>query len=138
MDKHWFLVRDQAIKTERLLTIAPKGPNAPFICGPHFRDAIRDLFRALQHPYVHPVLDVDFHNYGKKCYMVTVVPVSDRGSLKDLLYGGMWEEDWSRKYTRRGAGLATPQVARLGRQILEALHFLKERGFPPGEPQFLI
>lgn len=132
VDKHWFLVRDQAIKTERLLTLIPRGRTAPPVCGPESRDAIRDLFRALQHPYIHPVLDVDFYNIGPRSYMMTTLPVSDRGSLKDLIYGSAWDEDWSRKYGRRGTGLPLPQAARLGRQVLEALLFLRDRGFPPG------
>lgn len=41
-----------------------------------------------------------------------------------------WNEDWSHKYASRGKGLTLPQVQRMGRQILEALIFLKERGFP--------
>lgn len=139
VDKHWFLVRDQAIKTERLLTLTPRNRTrtrtapSPFsICGPHTRDAIRDLFRALQHPYIHPVLDVDFHSVGQKSFMVTTIPVSERGSLKDLIYGSSWEDDWAPKYSRRGAGLPLAQAARLGRQVLEALLFLRDKGFPPG------
>lgn len=41
-----------------------------------------------------------------------------------------WNEDWVHKYAARGKGLTLPQVQRMGRQILEALVFLKERGFP--------
>jgi PX domain-containing protein kinase-like protein len=35
------------------------------------------------------------------------------------------------KYGEKSAGLPLSQVQRLGRQILEALVFLKERGFTP-------
>lgn len=38
--------------------------------------------------------------------------------------------EWSHKYSTRGKGLTLPQIQRMGRQILEALVFLKERGFP--------
>lgn len=42
----------------------------------------------------------------------------------------VWQEDWGDKYGEKSEGLPTTQVQRLGRQILEALLFLKERGFP--------
>ena len=41
-----------------------------------------------------------------------------------------WNEDWGQKYAARGKGLPLPQIQQMGRQILEALVFLKERGFP--------
>lgn len=41
-----------------------------------------------------------------------------------------WNEGWNRKYTRKSTCLPMSQVQRLGRQILEALLFLRERGFP--------
>ena len=41
-----------------------------------------------------------------------------------------WNEDWSQKYTAQGRDLPLPQIQQMGRQILEALVFLKERGFP--------
>lgn len=34
------------------------------------------------------------------------------------------------KYSSRGKALPLPQIQQMGRQILEALIFLKERGFP--------
>lgn len=41
-----------------------------------------------------------------------------------------WNDDWSQKYASRGKGLPLSQIQQMGRQILEALVFLKERGFP--------
>lgn len=41
-----------------------------------------------------------------------------------------WNEPWNRKYTKKSTCLPMSQVQRLGRQILEALLFLRERGFP--------
>lgn len=41
-----------------------------------------------------------------------------------------WNEPWNRKYTKKSTCLPLSQVQRLGRQILEALLFLRERGFP--------
>lgn len=41
-----------------------------------------------------------------------------------------WHDDWSDKYGQRSEGLPLSQIQRLGRQILEALLFLKEKKFP--------
>nr|CAD7200187.1 unnamed protein product [Timema douglasi] len=158
VDKHWFVVRDTSIKTERLLTLVPRGPNCPIQCNPSTRDTILNLFLALQHPYIYPVLDLDFRDVATQTYVILVLPFNNKGSLKDLIYKrfdrqppeallsmyrgltaatrgasvhSKWQDDWSQKYSQRSAGLPLSQVQRLGRQVLEALLFLKDRGFPP-------
>lgn len=131
VDKHWFVVRDTSVKTERLLTLIPRGPNCPVQCNSETREIILDLFLALQHPYIYPVLDINFRNVGNKSYIFTTLPFNDKGSLKDFIYKSQWQEDWGLKYSQRSCGLPLAQIQRLGRQILEALSFLRERGFPP-------
>nr|CAD7409058.1 unnamed protein product [Timema cristinae] len=131
VDKHWFVVRDTSIKTERLLTLVPRGPNCPIQCNPSTRDTILNLFLALQHPYIYPVLDLDFRDVATQTYVILVLPFNNKGSLKDLIYKSKWQDDWGQKYSQRSAGLPLSQVQRLGRQVLEALLFLKDRGFPP-------
>jgi PX domain-containing protein kinase-like protein len=41
-----------------------------------------------------------------------------------------WNEDWALKYGNQGKGLPISQIQRMGRQVLEAMVFLKERDFP--------
>lgn len=41
-----------------------------------------------------------------------------------------WNEPFERKYEKKTSGLPISQVQRLGRQVLEALLFLKDRGIP--------
>ncbi|XP_046441386.1 probable inactive serine/threonine-protein kinase slob2 isoform X1 [Daphnia pulex] len=148
IDKQWFMIRDSSLKTERLLTIVPLSGSPAYGCevtttdADATRNALIDLFTALQHPYIYPVLDVDFV-YGAvassnspfceeaKPVLVTVFPFNTKGSLKDLIYRSRWQDDWDQKYCQRSEGLPLLQVQRLGRQILEALLFLQERGFPP-------
>ncbi|XP_032687808.1 slowpoke-binding protein isoform X3 [Odontomachus brunneus] len=132
VDKYWFMVRDTSLKTDRLLTLVPLNRNCPLSVCPSTKDILNNLFLALQHPYICPVFTVDFVEYEDQTYIVLVQPIN-QGSLKDLIYSierNCWNEDWSHKYTSRGKGLTLPQVQRMGRQILEALIFLKERGFP--------
>lgn len=88
MDKHWFVVRDASIKTERLLTLVPRNANCPVQCDNETRSCILDLFLALQHPYIYPVLDLEFRESasGGSTYVVLVLPFNTKGSLKDLIY----------------------------------------------------
>ncbi|XP_012283802.1 slowpoke-binding protein isoform X2 [Orussus abietinus] len=132
VDKHWFAVRDTSLKADRLMTLVPLNRNCSLNICPATKDIVNNLFLALQHPYICPVLDLEFIEYEGKNYVILVQPIN-QGSLKDLVYGierNCWNEDWSQKYAARGRGLPLPQIQQMGRQILEALVFLKERGFP--------
>ncbi|KZC07844.1 Slowpoke-binding protein [Dufourea novaeangliae] len=132
VDKHWFAVRDTSLKTDRLITLAPLNRNCPLTVSPLTKNILNDLFLALQHPYICPVFDIDFLEYEDENYVIVVQPIS-QGSLKDLIYGierTGWNEDWGQKYGSRGKGLPLPQIQQMGRQVLEALIFLKEREFP--------
>ena len=40
-----------------------------------------------------------------------------------------WHDEWSDKYGQKSNGLSLSQIQRLGRQILEALLFLREREY---------
>ncbi|XP_048270582.1 slowpoke-binding protein isoform X3 [Bombus terrestris] len=132
MDKHWFIVRDTSLKTDRLITLASLNRNCSLSITPLTKNVLNDLFLALQHPYICPIFDIDFLELENQNYVIVVQPIS-QGSLKDLIYGierTGWNEDWNQKYGSRGKGLPLPQVQQMGRQVLEALTFLKERGFP--------
>ncbi|XP_034948183.1 slowpoke-binding protein isoform X2 [Chelonus insularis] len=132
VDKYWFAVKDKVLKTDRLLTLAPLNKNCPLSVCPSTKDILNKLFLVLQHPYVCPVLDLEFIEFGEDNYVIVVQPIN-QGSLKDLIYGvdkNSWNDDWGQKYATRGNGLYLPQIQQMGRQVLEALIFLKERGFP--------
>ncbi|KAG8332986.1 hypothetical protein J6590_009432 [Homalodisca vitripennis] len=88
VDKHWFIVRDSSIKTERLLTLVPKSLNCPIKCDAETRQVILDLFLALQHPYIYPILDLEFREGAQvsQTFIVLVLPFNTKGSLKDLIY----------------------------------------------------
>lgn len=89
VDKHWFVVRDGSVKTERLLTLVPKNPKSVLECTPDTRRTILDLFLTLQHPYIYPVLDVEFVEGAtdpETTFITLVLPFNSKGSLKDLIY----------------------------------------------------
>ncbi|XP_045774985.1 slowpoke-binding protein isoform X3 [Maniola jurtina] len=125
--KKWFAIHDNSIKADRLLILMPLSSQCPIEPNETSRGLIMELFRALHHPYIYPVLDVELCSG----HALAVLPYSSRGSLKDLIYKSTWSEDYSRKYSSIGTGLPATQVARIGRQMLEGLLFLKEKGFPP-------
>ncbi|GAB0089024.1 uncharacterized protein DMENIID0001_035020 [Sergentomyia squamirostris] len=132
-NKHWFLVKDTNVRTDRLMTLLP----IPLDCialeelppSQCLKGVFMELLGSLQHPYIYPVLDLGFVKYESRNYACLVTPFNPRGSLKDLIYKSQWNEAWCRKYTRKSTCLPISQVQRLGRQILEALLFLRERGF---------
>ncbi|XP_078044584.1 slowpoke binding protein isoform X1 [Augochlora pura] len=132
VNKHWFAVRDTSLKTDRLITLAPLSSNCSLTVSSLTKNILSDLFLALQHPYICPIFDIDFLEYERENYVIVVQPIS-QGSLKDLIYGierTGWNEDWGQKYAARGKGLPLPQIQQMGRQVLEALIFLKKREFP--------
>ncbi|XP_076060361.1 uncharacterized protein LOC143036681 isoform X4 [Oratosquilla oratoria] len=131
IDKNWFLVKDTTVKTERLMTLLPYDEACPIPLAQGTKEALIELFQALQHPYIYPVLDMDFASISNHCYVISVLPYNQKGTLKDLIYRSHWQEDWGEKYQQRSSGLPVSQVQRLGRQVLEALLFLQDRGFPP-------
>jgi len=95
VDKHWFKVRDTSMKTERLLTLVPLSSNCAIECNPSTRGTILELFLALQHPYIYPVLDLDFREVSGHTYVILVLPFNNMGSLKDLIYKVRFVSAWS-------------------------------------------
>ncbi|XP_023234405.1 slowpoke-binding protein-like isoform X4 [Centruroides sculpturatus] len=130
VDKHWFLVRDTATKTDRLLIMMPVSDNCPILCNTTTRQALLELFVAFQHPYIYPILDVDFTFLNQQQFVVFIMPFNDKGSLKDLIYQSNCQHDWREKYQYYGTGLSESQIQQLGRQILEGMIFMREHGFP--------
>ncbi|XP_073825725.1 slowpoke binding protein isoform X3 [Musca autumnalis] len=132
--KNWFLVTDSSVRTDRLMTMLTLPPDCVAFedLSPNEspKSILMELLGSLHHPYIYPVLDLGFLHISSGNFACLVTPFNSRGSLKDLIYKAQWNEPWSRKYTRKPNGLPVTQVQRLGRQILEALLFLKERGFP--------
>ncbi|XP_076469248.1 slowpoke-binding protein-like [Babylonia areolata] len=129
IDKHWFRVRDNRTQTDRMLNIIPHNPKMilPFSRGTC--KTLKDLFSLLQHPYVFPITDFDFALEQK--YVIIIQPISIRGSLKDYIYQARFQDSWFSKYSQKRRGLNLGQIQLFGRQVLEALMYLEEKGFPP-------
>jgi PX domain-containing protein kinase-like protein len=96
-----FTVQDKTLGAERLLTLVPLPSMCPLNPTSGTRDTLLDLFRGLQHPYIHPVLDIEFWDTGT----ALISPLNPSGSLKDLIYASPWHEDYDKKYNNKGEGL---------------------------------
>ncbi|XP_064487277.1 slowpoke-binding protein-like isoform X2 [Ornithodoros turicata] len=131
MDRHWFVVRDNITRTERLLTVTALPEACPVRHGScHTRPSLQEIFLGLQHPYVHPVLDIDIKVLAERPHVVVISPLNSSGSLKDLIYHSKYNEDWQEKYRPNGLGLPKDQIQRLSKQIMEGMLFLHRKDFP--------
>ncbi|XP_037033772.1 slowpoke-binding protein-like [Bradysia coprophila] len=93
------------------------------------KSVLMELLCSLQHPYVYPVLDLGIFFSSPSHCACLVMPINSRGSLKDFIYKSIhWNEPFRRKYSKPSTCLTLVQVQRFGRQILEALRFLRDRG----------
>ncbi|KAL8617943.1 hypothetical protein ACOMHN_052894 [Nucella lapillus] len=128
IDKHWFRVRDNKTQTDRMLNIIPYNPKMVLPFTRSTCKTLKDLFSLLQHPYVFPITDFDFALEQK--YVIVIQPISIRGSLKDYIYQARFQDPWFTKYSHKRHGLSLSQVQLFGRQVLEALLYLEEKGFP--------
>ncbi|XP_062502329.1 slowpoke-binding protein-like [Corticium candelabrum] len=128
-NKNWFLVNEPNSQEDLLLCMLPNSTSFILPFTKQTAKTLKDVFGSLKHPYVQPIRGVDFDS--EQCYTVLVQPFSSRGSLRDLVHGVSPLERSSKKYSKRGKPLSSAVVASYGRQVLEALNFLKSKGFPP-------
>ncbi|KAG1650461.1 Slowpoke-binding protein [Nymphon striatum] len=135
-DRHWFLVNDSIIKTDRLMTItriSEKSPLLQLYDDEDAQKAVFELFLALQHPFIQPVLDINYKLVKEQMYVVIVFPFNKTGCLKDLIYNTKCQDTFAGKNnTSSSKPLEVAQIRTYGRQILEAILFLRDyREFPP-------
>ena len=78
------------VKTDRLMTLLPVSPDCPALeelpsseCP---QSVLKDLLSQLNHPYIYPILDLDFHQSPSQHYACLVMPFNPKGSLKDLIH----------------------------------------------------
>lgn len=88
-------------------------------------------FCFLQHPYIYPIELCLCTDVGG-----LVIRTSHKnGSLRDLICGAKPRQSFLKKYgnPKGHKPLETTQITLYGRQILEALKFLHDKGFPYGK-----
>lgn len=102
-----FIVQDKVLGAERLLIVLPLPSTCPINPSQTTRETLLELFRGLQHPYIHPVLDIEFWELTAGI----ITPLNPAGSLKDLIYDSVWHEEYDPKYNKRGNGLPLGTVS---------------------------
>ncbi|KAM9325794.1 PX domain-containing protein kinase-like protein isoform 2-T2 [Gastrophryne carolinensis] len=128
--KRYFLMRCKNQPKEHLvLSWADMGPEM-YLQDKDFQSAIK-LLPSWSHPYIYPV---KFATASESSALV-IRPFNEKGTLKDLIYKAKPKDPFLKKYCnpRKIQGLELQQIKTFGRQILEVLKFLHDRGFPYGQ-----
>lgn len=105
--------------------------------GPDFSLGLKEMkaclrvLKDLQHPFILSPTSVDFDDTG----LLMVREFVPQGSLKDAIYGMTPKATALLKYGQTATirRLSVSNIRLYGRQVLEALHFLSERGFVMGK-----
>lgn len=127
--KRYFLMKCKNQPKEPLvLSWADLGPDK-YLQDKDFQSAIK-LLPSWTHPYIYRVT---FTTSSESSALV-IRPFSEKGTLKDLIYKAKPKDPFLKKYCnpRKIQGLELQQIKTFGRQILEVLKFLHDRGFPYG------
>ncbi|XP_065829723.1 PX domain-containing protein kinase-like protein [Oscarella lobularis] len=125
--KEYFMIKPKdAAKGVRkhVLTYCEPGSNC-YLSEKDLTSAVRAL-SMIQHPYILPTVYSSFDGTGT----LIVRPFCSEGSLRDLIYKTKPQIQLIKKYgTPKGTGLSVSDTRKYGRQIVEALKFLSDRGF---------
>ncbi|XP_065900886.1 probable inactive serine/threonine-protein kinase slob2 [Dysidea avara] len=130
LERSWFAVKQDnpPLADHMMMTMTPQHLKCSINLSTD-KKTLNQLFFSLQHPFVHPIIEVDYMT--DKSVVVMISPISARGSMKDFIYRTRPLINWSAKYNGRGTPLPSKQTALFGRQILEAIVFLYDKGLAP-------
>jgi PX domain-containing protein kinase-like protein len=123
--KHFFLMSAKGkSKSKKVLSWMEPGPDM-CLSEKEVEASIRVL-SSLQHPNIVTAESVWYSSNG----LLVIRPFEPRGSLRDLLYGSSPLGNWVKKYCLPSTRPVPPRdIASYGRQILEGLKYLNDKGF---------
>ncbi|XP_071017895.1 PX domain-containing protein kinase-like protein isoform X1 [Oncorhynchus clarkii lewisi] len=127
--KKYFLIKNKEQPKERqVLSWVDLGPDK-FLSDKDLQSTMK-LLPSLTNPYIYPVT---FANTSELSALV-IRMFNEKGTLRDLICKVKPKEAFMRKYCiqKKMQGLELQQIRTYGRQILEVLRFLHDKGFPYG------
>ncbi|XP_066206683.1 PX domain-containing protein kinase-like protein isoform X8 [Saccopteryx leptura] len=127
--KKYFLMKIKNQPKERLvLSWADLGPDK-YLSDKDFQCLIK-LLPSCLHPYIYRVTFAT----ANESSALLIRMFNEKGTLKDLIYKSKPKDPFLKKYCnpKKGQGLELHQIKTYGRQILEVLKFLHDKGFPYG------
>nr|XP_056723338.1 PX domain-containing protein kinase-like protein isoform X1 [Euleptes europaea] len=127
--KKYFLMKMKNQPKERLaLSWADLGPDK-YLSDKDLQCAVKFL-SSCSHPYIYKVTLAT----ASESSALIIRPFNEKGTLKDLIYKAKPKDQFLKKYCnpKKIQGLELQQIKTFGRQILEVLKFLHEKGFPYG------
>uniref|UniRef100_A0A8C9SJS5 PX domain-containing protein kinase-like protein n=1 Tax=Scleropages formosus TaxID=113540 RepID=A0A8C9SJS5_SCLFO len=127
--KRYFLVKNKEQPKERqVLSWVDLGPDK-FLSDKDLQSAMK-LLPTITNPYISPVT---FATTSESSALVIRV-FSEKGTLRDHICKVKPKEPFLKKYCnpKKIQGLELQQIRTYGRQILEVLKFLHDKGFPYG------
>ncbi|KAM5279622.1 PX domain-containing protein kinase-like protein isoform 5-T5 [Ctenodactylus gundi] len=127
--KKYFLMRIKNQPKERLvLSWADLGPDK-YLSDKDFQSLIK-LLPSCMHPYTYRVTFAT----ANESSALLIRTFNEKGTLKDLIYKAKPKDPFLKKYCnpKKTQGLELQQIKTYGRQILEVLKFLHDKGFPYG------
>ncbi|XP_018321403.1 PX domain-containing protein kinase-like protein [Agrilus planipennis] len=127
--KHYYQVRNKNTpKNEKLASWTEYGPDK-YLSEKDMQAVFKSL-SLMQHPFVQPIDLCLCTDVGG----LVVRPFFKDGSLRDILYDSKPKQPFMKKYGNSKAHnhLDNAQIALYGRQILEAIKFLHDKGLPYG------
>ena len=127
--KSWYHVTEKTENKEMLLTAVNvnKEELAFSLDKASLERAFKSL-KSLKHPFIQPVERCEYvESLNLLCFFR---PFCSKGSLRDDLFRSKVKSEYSAKYSSKAFPLKESNISTYGRQILEALLFLKKKGFP--------
>ncbi|XP_036415138.1 LOW QUALITY PROTEIN: PX domain-containing protein kinase-like protein [Colossoma macropomum] len=127
--KRYFLVKNKEQPKERqVLSWVDLGPDK-FLSDKDLQSTVK-LLPSLAHPYICPVTFA----FTSESSALVIRTFNEKGTLRDHICKVKPKESFLKKYCnpKKIQGLELQQIRTYGRQILEALKFLHDKGFPYG------
>jgi len=127
VDKYYFIVEKDGSGSKYFMTMSCVGSRCKVTSENKLY--IKRMLESMKHPFIVPVENCDY--LKDRQIFVTFRTYFKEGSLKDLIHKSKPQEKYSKKYTiLTGKALNEKKIAKFGRQILEALIYLKSQKLP--------